>query len=104
MAETLRGALYAAAGHAWKVDLLEEASQVGGGSLPGEDLPTTCVRITPLAGETAEGTAAALRENDPPIFARMKEGAVLLDPRTLEAEEIDAIGEAAGRIARKATY
>ncbi len=95
MAEELRGALCAAIGGTCEIDLVPGASQVGGGSLPGEDLPTTCVRILPPAGDSAERIAAALRGNHPPVFARIKEGAVLLDPRTLEPEEFADIAGAA---------
>jgi L-seryl-tRNA(Ser) seleniumtransferase len=78
------------------VTLLPERSQVGGGSLPGEDLPTVCVRLCPLTGDPpAERVAASLRAHTPPVFGRIKDGAVLFDPRTLEAEEVTVIVAAA---------
>src|SRR5207247_1752631 len=44
-------------------------SQVGGGSLPGEELPTTLVRIMP-AEQSAGELARQLRLHEPPIFTR----------------------------------
>ncbi len=59
-------------------------SAVGGGSLPGETLPTTAVVLSP---RSAEALGRALREGDPPVVARIAEGKVWLDPRTVFPEE-----------------
>ncbi|HLK61097.1 MAG TPA: hypothetical protein VKU00_31330, partial [Chthonomonadaceae bacterium] len=78
------------------VTLLPERSQVGGGSLPGEDLPTVCVCLRAVHGTpSADRMAEILRQHTPPIFARIKADALLFDPRTLELDEIDRITEAA---------
>lgn len=75
--------------------LVPERSQVGGGSLPGEDLPTVCVALRALDGQpSAEQIAARLRRNRPPVFARIQKEAVLFDPRTLEPEELPLIAAA----------
>ena len=60
-------------------------STVGGGSLPGESLPSFACAVTPPAG--ADAFAAALRAADPPIVARIHEGLVWLDPRTVAPDE-----------------
>ena len=64
-------------------------SAIGGGSLPGETLPTWVVSIDPTGVDSAaEGLARLLREADPPVLGRIEDGRVLLDPRTvLPAEE-----------------
>ena len=84
------------------VDLVREHSQVGGGSLPGEDLPTVCVRLRPILnapnvsnGPDVDTMARLLRLHTPAVFARIKEGAILFDPRALEPSEIDSIAQAA---------
>ncbi len=88
MAEKLRGKIAGAAGDSLNVDTVAEESQVGGGSLPGENLATTCVRIRPAGAQmTPESLARSLRCHMPPVFARIKDSAVLLDPRTLEESE-----------------
>lgn len=56
-------------------------SMVGGGSLPGEGVDTWCAAIRPPAG--AGTMAMALRAGDPPVVARIEDGAVMLDPRTV---------------------
>jgi len=61
--------------------VVRSRSMVGGGSLPGEGVETWCAAIRPTAG--AERLAAALRSGEPPIVARIEDGAVLLDPRTV---------------------
>ena len=59
-------------------------STVGGGSLPGETLPTTLLSIdaSRVTGG-ASALAAALRRGDPPIVGRIESEQVLLDPRTV---------------------
>ena len=77
------------------VVLLSERSQVGGGSLPGEDLPTFCVALrADSASPSADRIAAHLRRHHPPVFARIHHEAVLFDPRTLEPEELAVIAHA----------
>jgi L-seryl-tRNA(Ser) seleniumtransferase len=75
-------------------------SQMGSGSLPGQDLPTRLVAIGP-AGIDAGELAARLRRHAPPVFVRVHKGQVLADPRTLlEGEEevvVRAFVEAMGR-------
>jgi L-seryl-tRNA(Ser) seleniumtransferase len=65
--------------------VMDSQSTVGGGSLPGETLPTRALAIK-VAG--VDKIAARLRENDPPIVARIEGNRLMFDPRTvLEAEE-----------------
>ena len=55
---------------------------MGSGSLPGQDLPTRLVAVQ--AENLGEGEIARrLRRHDPPVFARVGQGRVLADPRTL---------------------
>ncbi|MCD6289274.1 MAG: L-seryl-tRNA(Sec) selenium transferase [Anaerolineae bacterium] len=61
-------------------------SAVGGGSLPGETLPTTAVVLEPGASAAA-ALGRAMREGDPPVVARIAEGRVWLDPRTVHPDE-----------------
>lgn len=91
MAEELRAAIESNGKGSVKAELTEEHSQVGGGSLPGENLPTVCVRVQPPKGLSVNELAARLRANNPPVFARIKEGGLLLDPRTLEREEFGEV-------------
>jgi L-seryl-tRNA(Ser) seleniumtransferase len=76
-AEELRAAKLAAS-------VMDAESTVGGGSLPGETLPT---RAVALALASPDDFAARLRQTDPPIIARIEENRVVLDPRTVLPSE-----------------
>lgn len=69
-------------------------SAVGGGSLPGDTLPTWLVAIepgphssAPYSAEEAGMAAARLRRAPLPIVARVERGRLLLDPRTVLEEQ-----------------
>ena len=70
-------------------------STVGGGSLPGETLPTV---LLALSIKRPNRLLAQLRENTPPIIARLDKDRVVLDPRTVLPEQektlIDGLKEA----------
>lgn len=59
-------------------------STVGGGSLPGESMPTM---LLSLEVRSAEKFLRSLRRNDPPLIARTENDKVLLDPRTVLPEQ-----------------
>jgi L-seryl-tRNA(Ser) seleniumtransferase len=61
-------------------DVVEAESTVGGGSLPGETLPTWA--LAPHVGQP-NAAAARLRQYDPPVIARVAQDRLLLDPRTV---------------------
>ena len=67
-------------------------STIGGGSLPGESLPTWLVSINKYnRQEGANSIAHRLRTQDPPIIARIQDGHILLDPRTVLLDQDDAL-------------
>lgn len=67
-------------------------STVGGGSLPGESLPTWLLSIPcEIGGSTALRLATQLRENQPPVIARVQDDSLLLDPRTVLPKEEDVL-------------
>jgi L-seryl-tRNA(Ser) seleniumtransferase len=76
-----------------EVDLVPAESTVGGGSLPGERLPTTALAITQRPGHAAD-LLRRLREHEPPVIGRIEQDRVLLDPRTVLPDEDDALIEA----------
>ena len=63
-----------------KVEIVEGESAIGGGSLPGETLPTTLVAILVSSPDLA---AAQLRRADPPVIARIEDDRLMIDPRTV---------------------
>jgi len=78
------------------VDVAPGESAVGGGSLPGERLPTSLVVITPPRGSAAD-LLRRLREHEPPVIGRIEQERVLLDPRTVLAGEDDLVVDAVAR-------
>lgn len=66
--------------------VIDGFSQVGGGSLPGVDLPTRLVAIPMTAPHEVE---RRLREQEIAVMVRISAGQMLIDPRTLWPEEID---------------
>ncbi|MEA2269078.1 MAG: L-seryl-tRNA(Ser) seleniumtransferase [Solirubrobacteraceae bacterium] len=68
--------------------LVQSTAMVGGGALPLLELPGPAVALEPgPAG--ADALAAALRAGDPAVLARIQDGRVLLDVRTLSDEEAE---------------
>ncbi len=78
------------------VELWEETSQLGGGSMPGHDLPTVCAAFR-SATIGPDELLRRLRVGDPCIFARAKKDHVLFDPRTLLDGEDEEVVSAVGR-------
>lgn len=77
-------------------DVREGLSTIGGGSMPGETLPTWHCVITPklsspsldeAAGDAAAALSARLRSGQPPVVVRVLRDQVLLDPRTVLPEQ-----------------
>jgi L-seryl-tRNA(Ser) seleniumtransferase len=72
-------------------------STVGGGSLPGETLPT---HLVALELDSPDAAASRLRAGEPPVIARIENDRLVLDPRTVlfeqEAVLWDLVAEVAG--------
>jgi L-seryl-tRNA(Ser) seleniumtransferase len=64
-------------------EVVDGFSTIGGGSAPESRLPTQVVAI----GLPAESLEAALRAQQPPVIARIERNRVLLDLRTVPAEQ-----------------
>jgi len=75
-------------------------SVVGGGSTPGQALPTSLIAIG-HARLSAHDLEAELRRNTPPVIARVERDQVVLDVRTVLADQEEEIAEALAGIARR---
>ncbi len=69
-----------------KLELVDGESVVGGGAAPSAVLPTRLIALT-HADLSADELSARLRASAPPIIARVEEGRVLLDLRTVFPEQ-----------------
>jgi L-seryl-tRNA(Ser) seleniumtransferase len=67
--------------------LREDVSQVGGGALPLQELPTMAVAIKPL-DFSVNSLEENLRKSDPPVISRISKEELILDMRTVFDEEI----------------
>jgi L-seryl-tRNA(Ser) seleniumtransferase len=67
--------------------LKEDVSQVGGGALPLQELPTIVLAAKPL-DFSVNGLEEILRKSDPPIISRISKEELILDMRTIFDEEI----------------
>jgi L-seryl-tRNA(Ser) seleniumtransferase len=79
------------------VMIQDDQSQSGGGALPTGNFPTktVCIRHDKFSANQIE---SRLRTGTPHIIARIKEGMVVFDPRTLNDEEIGKIVEAVKKL------
>ncbi len=89
-AEALAAACRAALGPAFDVEVLPEESGTGGGALPEVSLPTSVVAISSRRIGAAAGEAA-LRRAPVPVIVRVKDGRLLLDPRTILPDELGGL-------------
>jgi L-seryl-tRNA(Ser) seleniumtransferase len=64
-----------------RAQVVATEATVGGGSLPGETLPSFGMA---LAGRSADRTLAALRRGSPSVVGRIEGGRVILDLRTVD--------------------
>ena len=75
----------------------EATSEVGGGALPLQAIPTRVLALRPVRGSVTE-MVARLRRGRPPVLVRIKEDRILLDLRTVDPAEdatvLQALGEA----------
>ena len=72
-------------------------SVVGGGAAPGATLPSVLLAVS-CAGMSADEVAARLRAAEPPVIARVEEGRVLLDLRTVFPEQDELVARALAQL------
>lgn len=77
------------------LQVVESTSPVGGGSLPGQTLPTKALAVSV---KSADGVAQRLRAATPPVIARIEDNHLLFDPRTVLPEQDQALISILGEI------
>lgn len=70
--------------------VVESAAQVGGGSLPGHEIPSLALAIRPRC-LSLDQLEANLRQGQPALFSRIQKDQLLLDLRTVQPEEDDLL-------------
>ena len=81
-----------------KVEVIDGESVIGGGAAPSSVLPTRLIAVE-CYGLSADELSTSLRQCDPPIIARVEEGRVLLDLRTVFPAQDAAVAVALTSIA-----
>lgn len=82
-----------------KVEVIDGDSVIGGGAAPSAVLPTRLLAIV-HADHSADDLCHRLRALSPPIIARVEEGRVLFDLRTVFPEQDSALAAALTSVAR----
>jgi L-seryl-tRNA(Ser) seleniumtransferase len=81
-----------------RIEITDGESVIGGGAAPSSVLPTRLLALSSSA-LSADELAGRLRASDPPIIARVEQARVLLDLRTVFADQDRLIVAALDRIA-----
>jgi L-seryl-tRNA(Ser) seleniumtransferase len=89
-AEPMASALRERLGEGARVEIRADTSEAGGGSLPLQRLPTWVVEVRPASGGVPRAEAR-LRRWVPPVICRVREDALVFDPRTIGAGEEERI-------------
>ncbi|KXG74965.1 L-seryl-tRNA(Sec) selenium transferase [Fervidicola ferrireducens] len=79
------------------IEIMDDASAVGGGSLPGVELPTKVVAIA-IRTLSPDDLAKRLRSARIPVIGRIKKDKFLLDIRTLSEDDLKVIPEMVGSV------
>ena len=77
-------------------EVIRTVAKVGGGALPLLELAGPAVALSDTDDPAA--VARALRAADPPVIARIHDGRVVLDPRTLAEAEVDLAAAAVRQV------
>ena len=70
-----------------KTEVNSARSAIGGGSLPGETLPSWTLSVDPPPGRSPENLLSSLRGQPTPVIARIEDDTARLDPRTVLPEQ-----------------
>jgi len=76
-----------------RIGLIECFSKAGGGALPLLELPSKGLRIQ-IEGLSANTLEINMRKNSPPIIGRIEDDAFIIDPRTLQDDDLPIIASA----------
>lgn len=72
------------------IEVIQDSSHAGGGSLPEKEFPTFVVRIKP-GNISVNELEERLRKGDPPIIARISEGYLVIDARTISDRDAGVV-------------
>lgn len=76
----------------YNIQVVDEFSQVGGGSMPLEEIPTKAIRISPKSGSIAE-LEKHLRSYKVPIITRLYKENMYIDIRTIDEDDYHIVAD-----------
>ena len=82
------------------ITLIDRSSRAGGGALPMLELPSRCLRIQ-IKGISANALEKMMRGNQPPVIGRIEDNAFIIDPRTLDEDDLPVIRTAFEKVLNK---
>jgi len=80
------------------IDIIDGESLIGGGSAPSAVLPTALIALA-SSSLSANQLATRMRACNPPVIARVEEGRILLDLRTVFPAQDEVLRQILGQIA-----
>ena len=80
-----------------RIEIIEGFSQMGGGSMPGENIPTFLISVKGK-GISLDDAAKFLRLGEPSVVCRIQRDALLFDIRTVQEDEDAELVAAISRI------
>ncbi|WP_226037333.1 L-seryl-tRNA(Sec) selenium transferase [Aquibacillus saliphilus] len=83
----------------YNLEIIKGSSQIGGGTMPGVELPTYLIAVKHKNSSTEE-LAKNLRNGKPSVVTRIKDDKVLLDFRTITEQEMPELLERFGSLVR----
>jgi len=83
-----------------QIRVIDGFSQVGGGAMPLEEIPTKLISLQPFRITTTE-IAENLREEEIPVIARIHKNQVLIDLRTVREDETFLLRDSLVRVLKK---
>ena len=75
-----------------EAEIVDGRTAIGGGSAPGQTLPTKRLKIT--IDDSADRIAGRLRDGETPIIGKIEDDCFFLDPRTVLPEERAEVAKA----------
>lgn len=97
-ADALADRLGAISSAPWKITVQASESEIGGGALPDQRLPTRVVALYPI-GLSAHALARLFRLGQPAIFGRIESDCLLFDVRSLLPDDPALIEAVARKVA-----
>lgn len=99
-AQQLADGLHQLADPRLNVDLKQMPSRVGGGALPLLALPSCCVCLN-IEGVSINRLESDLRKQKPAIIGRIENDQFIMDPRTIQMDEIECIIQTFNRLLKQ---